>query len=438
MTSPSTWQEIRLGDVVQVIHGWPFKSEYFCEWSSSLPVVVGIGNFQYTGGFRFDTTQVKGYQGDYPKEYGLSPGDIILIMTCQTAGGEILGIPGRIPDNGVTYLHNQRMGKVLVTRPDLVDSDYLYWIFLWKDFNQELVASSSGTKIVHTAPKRIEAFRFTCPPLSEQRAIARILGSLDDKIELNRRINRTLEAMAQALFKSWFVDFDPVIAKREGRRPFGMDAATASLFPEHFQETAMGPIPSGWRIRKTGDEFNITMGQSPPGSTYNENGDGLSFYQGRTDFGFRYPNRRVYCSAPTRFAERGDTLVSVRAPVGDINKAAERCCIGRGVASVRHRGENKSFAYYMMQSLKEEFGAYEDDGTLFGAISKEGFHNMKISVPGVEILDVFSRIVGPIDARIEVTELQIQHLSDLREKLLPRLLSGEIRVGQAERFAEEA
>ena len=262
MIATAAWQDIRLGDVVQIKHGWPFKSECFCEWSPGLPVVVSIGNFQYTGGFRFETTQLKGYRGEYPKSYDLSPGDILLVMTCQTPEGEILGIPGRIPDDGLKYLHNQRMGKVVVTRPDLIDMDYLYWVFLWKEFNQELVASSSGTKIVHTAPTRIEAFRFSRPPLDQQCAIARILGALDDKIELNRRMNRNLEAMAQALFRSWFVDFDPVSATLEGRRPVGMDNASAALVSAHFQETEMGPIPAGWRRGSTADIARYVNGKN--------------------------------------------------------------------------------------------------------------------------------------------------------------------------------
>jgi len=162
-------------------------------------------------------------------------------------------------------------------------------------------------------------------PIQKQRQVAHILGTLDDKIELNRQMNETLEAIARAIFKSWFVDFDPVRAKMEGRMPAGMDAATAILFPSAFQDSPLGKIPEGWEVTTVGKEFNLTMGQSPPGSTYNEVEDGLPFYQGRKDFGFRYPTRRVYCNAPTRLAKKDDTLVSVRAPVGDINMVKEKC-----------------------------------------------------------------------------------------------------------------
>src|SRR5437899_2227555 len=120
------WEEVRLGDLLQIKHGWPFKSAFFSEELTGRPIVVNIGNFRYTGGFRFESTTAREYRDDYPREYELSPGDVLLVMTCQTAGGEILGIPGRIPDDGRTYLHNQRLGKVVITRPDLTDDGFLY------------------------------------------------------------------------------------------------------------------------------------------------------------------------------------------------------------------------------------------------------------------------------------------------------------------------
>src|SRR6266481_1507943 len=214
--SLDAWREVRLGDLVAIKHGWPFKSELFGADLTGKPIVVSIGNFRYTGGFRFDSTQIKEYRGEYPAEFVLDPGDVLIVMTCQTPGGEILGIPARVPNDGRTYLHNQRMGKVVLKRPDLVDSDFLYWVFLGPEFNNELVASASGTKILHTAPGRIEAFKFRLPPVNEQRAVARLLRALDDKIELNRNLNQTLEALGRAVFKSWFVDFDPTVARTAG------------------------------------------------------------------------------------------------------------------------------------------------------------------------------------------------------------------------------
>ena len=285
-----------------------------------------------------------------------------------------------------------------------------------------------------TTPRR-KHFTFACHPLNFSE-IANILGVLDDKIELNRRMNETLEAMARAIFKSWFVDFDPVRAKIDGRKPEGIDAATAKLFPCEFEESELGPIPKGWRAGYVADGFDLTMGQSPPGDTYNEGGDGLPFYQGRTDFGFRFPTRRIYCTAPTRYAKPGDTLVSVRAPVGDINMANEECCIGRGVAAVRHKTGAISFTYHSIANLYPDFARFEAEGTVFGSINKDSFENLSFVIPPPEIVASYERQAAPLDQQIRNLEDQSRTLATLRDALLPKLLSGEIRVRDADKLVE--
>ena len=266
------------------------------------------------------------------------------------------------------------------------------------------------------------------PPLAEQKAIAQILGALDDKIELNRRMNATLEAMARALFQSWFVDFDPVRAKLDGRQPAGLDADTAALFPDHFQESLLGHIPQGWAAGTVSEGFNLTMGQSPPGNTYNEEGSGLPFYQGRTDFGFRFPSRRIYCTAPTRYANPGDTLVSVRAPVGDINMADEECCIGRGVAAVRHKSGATSFTYHAMANLEPDFAKFEAEGTVFGSINKQSFENLHFVIPPPQVIAAYEQQAAPLDEQIRTLEHQSRTLATLRDALLPKLLSGKLPI----------
>lgn len=272
------------------------------------------------------------------------------------------------------------------------------------------------------------------PQFDEQRAISHILGTLDDKIELNRRMNETLKAIARAIFKSWFVEFDPVRAKASGEptesicRRLGLTPDLLAHFPDHLVDSELGEIPEGWRVATVDEEFHLTMGQSPPGNTYNEVGEGLPFYQGRTDFGFRFPTRRVFCTAPTRLAETGDTLISVRAPVGDINMADEKCCIGRGVAAARHKSGSSSYTYYFMQSIDDVFNRFEADGTVFGSISKKDFHKIVRTMPPIETVQEFERLVAPIDDEIANISQQSRTLAALRDTLLPKLLSGELRV----------
>ena len=173
-------------------------------------------------------------------------------MTDLSKDGDTLGLPVFVPSNKKTYLHNQRLGKVIIKSPD-IDSRYLYYLMSSKKYRDEILSTATGSTVKHTAPNRIESFKFQLPPLSEQKRIAHILGSLDDKIELNRKMNETLEQMARAIFKSWFVDFDPVHAKAAGKKPFGMDDATAALFPDSFEESELGLIPKGWRVKMLGE-----------------------------------------------------------------------------------------------------------------------------------------------------------------------------------------
>jgi type I restriction enzyme S subunit len=177
-----------------------------------------------------------------------------------------------------------------------------------------------------------------------------------------------------------------------------------------------------------GDEFDLTMGQSPPGDTYNETGDGLPFYQGRADFGFRYPTRRVYCTAPTRLAKAGNSLISVRAPVGDINMVAEDCAIGRGVAAARHKTGSRSYTYQFMRSLEEVFGRFEAEGTVFGSIGKKDFHAIPRVAPARDLVIRYEHFIAPMDSRVELNERESRTLAALRDMLLPKLLSGEIRL----------
>lgn len=291
--------------------------------------------------------------------------------------------------------------SIIRARPNkgIADGLYLYYMFnspvgvylLGTILRQVAVSGITGSDLVK--------LKIPLPPLSEQKAIAEIVGALDDKIELNRRMNRTLESLAKGVFRRRFVESDEI---------------------------------DDWEVGKLMDDFNLTMGQSPPGETYNEDGEGMPFFQGRTDFGFRFPTNRVYCTAPTRFAEEGDTLVSVRAPVGDINMATAKSAIGRGVAAVRHKTGSRSYTYYAMHFLQEDFFRFEGEGTVFGSINRSDFENLKIAIPPVDKVKEFEKICFPMDQMIENNEKESRTLASLRDSLLPKLMRGEVRVTDVE------
>jgi len=234
------------------------------------------------------------------------------------------------------------------------------------------------------------------PSYLEQKAIASVLSSLDDKIDLLHRQNATLEKMAETLFRQWFIEE----AKED------------------------------WEMRKIGDEFDFMMGASPPGESYNEDRNGVPMYQGNADFGFRFPTNRVFTTDPKRFAMKYDTLISVRAPVGEQNMANEKCCIGRGVAAFRYKNDNSfySYTFYKMKSLMDEIKQFNETGTVFGSISKSDFETIDISIPDKNSIVHFQSIVKPLDEKIMINQTQIRTLTTLRDTLLPKLMSGEVTV----------
>ncbi|MEC5345335.1 restriction endonuclease subunit S, partial [Brenneria populi] len=184
-------------------------------------------------------------------------------------------------------------------------------------------------------------------------------------------------------------------------------------------------VPDDWREGTLSEIANITMGQSPDGSSYNEDGIGTVFYQGRAEFGTRFPTRRLFTSQPKRMAAKGDVLMSVRAPVGDLNVAFESCCLGRGLAGIQSNNGCQSFIFYTMFALKQQLDMFNSEGTVFGSINKNDMANLRVLIPTDEVLRQFEEMVNPMDAEIEANYSENCNLHVIRDSLLPRLMSGE-------------
>ena len=183
-----------------------------------------------------------------------------------------------------------------------------------------------------------------------------------------------------------------------------------------------------WAEGVLSDVADITMGQSANGDTYNENGIGTVFFQGRGEFGFRFPTRRLFTTDPKRMAQSNDVLMSVRAPVGDLNVAYEPCCIGRGLGAIRSKDNHQSFVLYTVFSLREKLDMFNGEGTVFGSINRDALNSMPIIIPIKSEMDWFEEIVAPMDAAIRNNYEEICRLEAIRDNLLPRLMSGELDV----------
>ena len=256
------------------------------------------------------------------------------------------------------------------------------------------------------------------PSLPEQKRIASVLSALDRKIALNRQINQNLEALARQLYDYWFVQFD---FPNEKGKPYKSSGGKMVYNPILKRE-----IPEGWENGILSDIANITMGQSPDGSSYNEEGDGVIFYQGSTDFGERFPKIRQYTTAPSRFAKKGDILMSVRAPVGDLNIANNDCCIGRGLSALNSKVGSITHLYYIMLSFKDMFERKSAIGTTFGSINKDELYNLPIIKPTTKIIKLFENKCKPIFDQQMSLGYEIDSLTKQRDELLPLLMNGQV------------
>ena len=226
--------------------------------------------------------------------------------------------------------------------------------------------------------------------------------------------------MAKQLYDYWFVQFD---FPDENGKPYKSSGGKMV-----WNDKLKREIPEGWDDGILIDIANITMGQSPDGSSYNEVGEGMLFYQGSTDFGMRFPSVRQYTTAPSRFAKKGDILMSVRAPVGSINIANNDCCIGRGLSAINSKLDSISHLYYILNDLRIAFDQRNAAGTTFGSITKEDLYSLPIIIPSDEVIRAFDKICSPMFDRQMILGEEIDILTKQRDELLPLLMNGQVSV----------
>ena len=398
----SEWKEVRLGDVCNIFGRIGFRGYTINDLVSSKDegaISLSPTNI-IDGEINVDKCSYISWNKYYESpEIMIFKNDILIVKTGSSYGRTALVKEVK---------HQMTINPQFVVLKNInINPIYLSYYIKSKTFQNQISSIVVGSAIPTLSQKNLANLYLKIQGSQTQQEIAGILSSLDAKIETNNKLNEKMEEMAQAIFKSWFVDFEPFKDKP-------------------FHETELGMIPEGWEVGSLSDIATITMGQSPCGTSYNENGEGIIFYQGRTEFGFRFPSIRLYTTAPSRFAEVGSTLMSVRAPVGDINMALLRCCIGRGVASIKSNCDCDSYIYYLMKSLKKRFDIYNGEGTVFGSVGRDTLRGLLITIPPSSVISDFEMNISKIDSRIKTNELESKRLASLRDTLLPRLMSGEL------------
>jgi type I restriction enzyme S subunit len=436
------WQQQALEEVAELSGGFAFKSE---DYSADGRFVLRTLNIKDDGSIhRDDAVFLPLEKCDLYKRFELQEHDTLFVMV-----GATLGKVGYVRRKTLPALLNQNMWRIR-GRDGLCDKRYLQYAFRHTVVKNLGWASGSARDFVRRDDYR--TMEIPVPPLAEQRAIASVLGALDDKIELNRRMNATLEAMARALFQSWFVDFDPVRAKQEGRKPTGMDDATAALFPDSFRESPIGPIPHEWSIKDFGEIADFDKGLSYKGEGLAEEGGvpmvNLGCFTGRGVFNADRVKRYTGEYRERHLIRAGDLVVAntdmtqnrviIGSPalVPELNGVRE-FLFTHHVFAVRFKLDAQVWRRYVFFTLlKPEFREIAEGfstGTTVLALPRDGLLRYRLCLPPSQLLEAFEKQVGPQLAAVDANLHQSRTLATLRDTLLPKLLSGELRVPDAER-----
>ena len=323
-----------------------------------------------------------------------------------TAAGSI-GQVGIIPANAKypRYVISNKQLRVRIDQEKAIPQFVFLWLSSPRMANY-LESMNNGGAVPLLNLGIIRKVPIPLPPLPTQRRIADILSAYDDLIENNRRRIQLLEQAARMIYKEWFVRL---------------------RFPGHEHVRIVDGVPEGWAKTPLSEIADITMGQSPKSIYYNEDGNGLPFHQGVTNFGVRFPSHQTYCTVKNRLAEPGDILFSVRAPVGRINITTDKIVIGRGLSAIRSKLGQQNLLFYALKShfFKEDMMG---GGAIFAAITKKDLHGVELVQAPDRIAEMFMEHVQPIDLQIENLEQTIDDLTQARDILLPRLMTGEVFV----------
>jgi type I restriction enzyme S subunit len=379
--------EESLGSVANIIMGLSPKGDTYNNEGIGTPLLNGPTEFGDTN------PDCSLFTTDSKRE--CKKGDLIFCVRAST---------GKM--NWADRVYSLGRGVCSISGETQLDTKFIRY---YLDFKLDaLLKNAGGGTFSNLRKDALRDFKIPYPPYRSK--IASILSAYDDLIEKDLKRIKILEEMVQMIYKEWFVNF---------------------RFPGHEKvkmvKSELGMVPEGWEIKNLGDVCDVVMGQSPKSEFYNTSGEGLPFHQGVTHFGKRFPKHNMYCTVENRIAEKGDLLLSVRAPVGRINIANSKLIIGRGLSSIRHKEGLQSFLYYQLKEIFSE----EDimgSGSIFKAITKEDLFSLKVLLPSKALDEDFNTLAAPIDSEIEILSVKNENLRKTCDLLLPKLINGEIDV----------
>ena len=410
------WRQRRLGDVLEIKHGFAFKGEFFSNTGEF--VLLTPGNFREEGGLRLKGKKEKHYTGEFPEEFLLRQGDLLVAMTDLTQNAPILGSTAFIPEDG-RFLHNQRLGKIVNLKTNEVLPKFVFYLFNTASVRGHIKGSASGATVRHTSPSRIYDVPVELPLLPVQRRIAGILSAYDELIENNQRRIQILETMARALYREWFVEF---------------------RFPGHENvprvASPLGDIPQGWEVKSIQQLGTVITGKTPSKGNLDFYGNDMPFVKTPDMHGNMFILGTNEClstagaeSQANKTLPAGSICVSCIGTIGVVSITTEDCQTNQQINSVVVANSvSREFLFLRLQDAKQTLENLGANGATMGNVNKGKFKAMKIVCPPDNLLARYHRLVAPLFSQIGTLGLTIQNLRRTRDLLLPRLLSGQVAL----------
>ncbi|MEM2196780.1 MAG: restriction endonuclease subunit S [Sulfolobales archaeon] len=403
---PKEWKIAKLGSICRFKRGFSYRSTDITDERTSLRFIT-IDDIEKEGGLKRYAKKVyiKNPSAVDP-EFLLDIGDLLIANTDMTKGF-IIGAPILIKNLGERCAYSMDLTKLIFDKTN-IHSEFLYYYLMHPQVRRFMKSSAQGTNVLHLNHEIIKNLFIPIPSLTEQKVIAEILSMVDLAIDRVRRLVERAEKLKMGLMQ---------------------ELLTKGIGHKEYKETPIGKIPKEWKIVKLSNIARIIMGQSPPSETYNVHQEGLPFLQGKEEFGLIYPKLKLYTTQPIKIAEQGDILIAVRAPVGDVNIAPFKMCIGRGLAALRFdetRAHNLFYFYYL-QYIKKRIESLSK-GTTFKAITKEDLENLIVSLPRLEEQRAIAEVLSTVDEYIESLRAKLEHLERVKVWLMDVLLTGKVRA----------
>ncbi|MFA5597912.1 MAG: restriction endonuclease subunit S [Pusillimonas sp.] len=327
------------------------------------------------------------------------------------------------------------------------DSSFVYYLARSPAFRNYAISRMEGTSGRQRVPNSAVAnYSFFCPPPEERANIGNLLSSLDDRITLLRETNKTLESIAQAIFKSWFIDFDPVRAKMEGHQPEGMDEDTAALFPDSFEESELGLVPRGWQIRTFLETVDVIGGGTPKTSNSDYWNGGIPWFSVvdapelsdvwvvRTE---KKISEKGLNESSTKLLPVGTTIISARGTVGKLALTGREMAMNQSCYGLRGKYDDVFFTYFSTKRLVDSLRQHSH-GSVFDTITKDTLSRVKVVLPAIACLEKFEQVVDLVMKQMLAQSERGYCISQIRDTLLPRLISGQLRLPEAQEKIEAA